>query len=39
MNGEIFRAWIEQHLVPLLRLGDIVSWTIFPPIEWKGSEH
>ena len=24
MNGEIFRAWIEQHLVLLLRPGDIV---------------
>lgn len=24
MNGEIFLAWIEQHLVPMLKPGDIV---------------
>ena len=24
MNGEIFRAWVEQHLAPLLRPGDVV---------------
>ena len=24
MNGEIFRAWVEQHLAPQLKPGDIV---------------
>ena len=24
MNGEIFRAWVEQHLAPLLHPGDVV---------------
>src|SRR5215831_16220389 len=24
MNGEIFRAWVEQHLAPLLRPDDVV---------------
>ena len=24
VNGELFRAWVEQHLVPVLRIGDIV---------------
>lgn len=24
INGELFEAWIEQHLVQVLRLGDIV---------------
>lgn len=23
-NGELFRAWVEQHLAPVLRSGDIV---------------
>jgi DDE superfamily endonuclease len=24
INGALFRAWVEQHLAPLLRAGDIV---------------
>ena len=24
IDGELFRAWVEQHLTPLLRVGDIV---------------
>lgn len=24
INGELFRAWVEQHLVPVLKSGDIV---------------
>lgn len=24
INGELFRAWVEQHLAPVLRPGDIV---------------
>jgi hypothetical protein len=24
INGRLFRAWIEQHLAPLLKPGDIV---------------
>lgn len=24
INGELFRAWVEQHLVPVLKAGDIV---------------
>jgi transposase len=24
INGELFRAWVEQHLVPVLKIGDIV---------------
>ena len=24
INGELFRAWVEQHLVPVLKTGDIV---------------
>ena len=24
INGPLFRAWVEQHLAPVLRLGDIV---------------
>lgn len=24
INGELFRRWVEQHLVPTLRAGDIV---------------
>jgi transposase len=24
INGELFRAWVEQHLTPVLRIGDIV---------------
>lgn len=24
INGELFRGWVEQHLVPTLRAGDIV---------------
>lgn len=24
INGELFRGWVEQHLVPVLKVGDIV---------------
>ncbi|MBI3865844.1 MAG: IS630 family transposase [Planctomycetia bacterium] len=24
INGELFRAWVEQHLAPVLKIGDIV---------------
>jgi transposase len=24
INGELFRAWVEQHLAPALRTGDVV---------------
>jgi transposase len=24
INGELFRAWVEQHLAPVLKVGDIV---------------
>ena len=24
INGDLFRAWVEQHLVPTLKPGDIV---------------
>ena len=30
MNGELFRAWVEQVLVPTLKPGDIVIWDNLP---------
>jgi transposase len=36
MNGEIFRAWIEQHLVLLLRPGDIVIMDNLPAHRVEG---
>ena len=30
MNGELFRAWVEQILVPTLKPGDIVIWDNLP---------
>jgi transposase len=36
MNGEIFRAWVEQHLVPLLRPGDIVIMDNLPAHKVEG---
>jgi transposase len=36
MNGEIFRAWVEQHLLPLLRSGDIVIMDNLPAHKVEG---
>ena len=30
MNGELFRAWVMQFLVPVLKPGDIVIWDNLP---------
>ena len=30
MNGELFRAWVEQILVPTLKPGDIIIWDNLP---------
>ena len=30
MNGELFRAWVEQILVPTLKPGGIVIWDNLP---------
>ncbi len=30
MNGELFRAWVEQILAPTLKPGDIVIWDNLP---------
>jgi transposase len=38
MNGEIFRAWVEQHLVPLLRPGDTVIMDNLPAHKVEGIE-
>jgi transposase len=36
MNGEIFRAWVEQQLVSVLRPGDIVVMDNLPAHKVKG---
>jgi len=36
MNGEVFRAWVEQHLVPLLRPGDIIVMDNLPAHKVEG---
>ena len=36
MNGEIFRAWVEQHLAPLLRPGDVVIMDNLPAHKVEG---
>jgi len=36
MNGEIFRAYVEQHLVPILRPGDIVIMDNLPAHKVEG---
>ena len=36
MNGEVFLAWVEQHLVPLLRPGDIVVMDNLPAHRVEG---
>jgi hypothetical protein len=38
MNGEIFRAWVEQHLAPLLRPDDVVIMDNLSAHEIAGSE-
>jgi hypothetical protein len=29
MNGQIFRAYVQQVLAPTLRPGDMVTWTMY----------
>jgi hypothetical protein len=37
MSGEIFRACVEQHSAPTLKLGDIVIMDNLPATRWKAS--
>ena len=38
MNGPLFRAYVEQHLAPTLRAGDIVILDNLPAHRWRACE-
>jgi len=41
INGELFRAWVEQHLVPALKPGDIVVMDNLSShkVRWNSHSH